>query len=193
MKAAWELALRRRIGLPRHNTANDGAVVLLRVSALAIVAALLALLAMHWAIGRAAAFAASAFVGLALQQYAWYTGRIYVECWSDEGIPVVAVAALAAGMISLISVLFSVLLSGFMRLLVLGAIHFGLLFSWRWVALWGSLFDVRLCTHTLTPKPIKINARRPAIHRYHVDCALCVRCPRTRRAPTSCVTIDEEM
>ena len=28
MKPLWELAVRRRIGLPRHNTANDGAVVL---------------------------------------------------------------------------------------------------------------------------------------------------------------------
>ena len=46
IKPAWETALRRRIKLPRHYTANDSASVLLRLSALGFFAAAIAFAAL---------------------------------------------------------------------------------------------------------------------------------------------------
>ena len=48
IKPAWETALRRRIKLPRHYTANDSASVLLRLSALAFFAAAIAFVVAPW-------------------------------------------------------------------------------------------------------------------------------------------------
>lgn len=146
-KPVWEVALRRQLRLPRHSTSNDDASTLLRIAACVVLAALLTCLSAPWVAGRAAFFTASSFVGLALQQYAWYTGRIFTECWSEEGVPVVATAALSSMLVGMISLLFSILLGGIARVVVLGGLHSLLLFSWRWGGLWGSLFDVRP-THT---------------------------------------------
>ena len=109
-KSAFEMACRRRLNLPRHSTANDGAAVLLRIAALAVCAASLSSLVAPWLLVRFALFSTSAFVGVALQQYSWYTGRVYTECWTDEGFPVVATAVLIAALLGLISLLFSILL-----------------------------------------------------------------------------------
>ena len=141
MKPLWELAVRRRIGLPRHNTANDGAVVLLYTIALLLGVAVVTACAAPWFAGRAAVFTASAYTGLALQQYAWYTGRIYAECWGEEGVAVVAIAMLMSILIGVVSMLFSILMGSMLRLIVLGGLHAALLFAWRWVGLVGSLFD----------------------------------------------------
>ena len=141
IKPAWETALRRRIKLPRHYTANDSASVLLRLSALAFFAAAIAFVVAPWFVARLALFSASAFTGLAVQQYAWYTGRIYTECWSDEGIPVVATCGLAALFLGLFSVLFWLLLPALTALVLIGGLHSALLYCWRWGNIWGSLFD----------------------------------------------------
>ena len=144
MKPAWEVMLRRVIRLPKHSTANDGAVLLLRAAALVAIAAIIVVLFAPWFVGRLAVFTTSAFVGLALQQYTWYTGRIYSECWNDEGIPVLMTVGLSAVLLGVLSLLFSILLvgHGFLKIVLIGGVHFAILSSWRW-AIWGSLFDVR--------------------------------------------------
>ena len=77
-KSALELAVRRRVGLPRHSTANDEAVVLLRLTLLAIMGAFtLVVLGGSRLVARGTVLSASAFAGLSLQQYCWYTGQIY--------------------------------------------------------------------------------------------------------------------
>jgi hypothetical protein len=143
---AW---LRRRMRLPRHYTANDDASILLRLAGAAPLAALVLALMSNWVVARLALFAASAFAGLTLQQYAWYTGRVYAECWAFESGPVIGTAVLTSFILGGISLLFSMLLQGFTCIAVLGGLHLALLFSWRWVDLCGSLFDVRLdlCSH----------------------------------------------
>ena len=47
---------------------------------------------------------------MALQQYVWYTGRIYAECWAEEGAPVVAMVLLASFVFGLISFVLALLL-----------------------------------------------------------------------------------
>ena len=71
---------------------------------------------------------------------AWYTGRIFTECWSEEGYAVSAVVALSALVIGFISLLMSLLLAPLLRIALLGGLHVGILTSWRW-APWGSFFD----------------------------------------------------
>ena len=142
-KSSAELALRRHLRLPRHHTANDGATILLRIAALVTIASVLSTVVVPWIFVRFAVFTASSFVGLALQQYAWYTGRIFVECWSEEGFPVVATIVLVSVLLGALSWLFSILLQGVTRFVVLGGLHMAVLCSWRWGSIWGSLFDVR--------------------------------------------------
>ena len=139
-KAAWEVALRLRLGLPRHSTSNDGAVALVRVALLMALTAAVLLTCCPWPVGLAAVASASAFAGIGLQQYAWYTSCIFSECWADEGLPVAAVALISSLLLGGVSLLLWVLLGGVTRLLLLGALHAGLLTSHRW-AFWGSLFD----------------------------------------------------
>lgn len=140
-KPAWELAIRQQIGLPRHSTANDDARVLLRISFMVAAAAVIVSLAAPFLFLRyACIFIASAFVGIALQQYVWYTSRIYTECWTDEGAPVVALVVLGAIVFGLISFVFAVLLRGMLRYLICGGLHVALLTSYKW-AFYGSLFD----------------------------------------------------
>ena len=154
--------MRRHLRLPRHSTANDDAAILLRIAGSGVVAALLTMLFAHWLAGRTAMFTASSFVGLALQQYAWYTGRIYTECWADEGIPVVATVGLSSLLIGLISLLFSILLSGLLRVVLLGGLHVAFLFSFRWGGIWGSLFDVRMQRANSLPTCITIAHTHPS-------------------------------
>ena len=150
-KPAWELAVRRNAGLPRHHTANDGASVLLRVAAFFGVAAVVLLASVPWFLSHVVAFSAVDFFGLGMQQYAFYTSRVFSECWVEEGAPVVALVALTACVLGGISLLFEVILGGLPRILVLGSIHGAVLTSYRW-AFWGSLFDgtdkvsSRVCT-----------------------------------------------
>ena len=140
-KPAWELALRRQIGLPRHSTANDDARVLLRLSFMFVAAALLSCLAApFYFIRLVCLFTASAFVGMALQQYVWYTGRIYAECWAEEGAPVVAMVLLASFVFGLISFVLALLLPQMLCWLMVGGLHMALLTSSKW-AFYGSLFD----------------------------------------------------
>ena len=141
-KPQWEIILRRRLGLPRHHTANDDATVLLRVGFIFAIVSLLLFIAAPWYLSYTALFAAIDFAGLGVQQYAFYTGRVYTECWSEEGAPVVALVALTACVLGGISLLLFVLFSSspFTQLLVLGTLHGGLLSSYRW-QFWGSFFD----------------------------------------------------
>ena len=139
-KSVYEQSLRRALGLPRHNMANDGAFVLMRLALLAAVASALFLLSTPWIVGCAAAFVASAFAGLCVQQYAWYTNHVYVECWSVKGIPVAALTALSAGAFGFASLIISMLLPRVASVLVLGTLHVLLWTSYRW-HFWGSLFD----------------------------------------------------
>lgn len=140
-KPAWELAIRQRVGLPRHSTANDDARVLLRISFMFVAAAgLTGVTVPFFFLRQTCAFIASAFVGIALQQYTWYTGRIYSECWADEGAPVVAMVVLAAIVFGLISFVFALLLSGILRYIICGGLHAALWTSCKW-AFYGSLFD----------------------------------------------------
>lgn len=139
-KSAWEAALRLRLGLPRFSTANDGAVALVRAALLVAAAAALVGVCCPWAAGVAAAGAASAFAGLALQQYAWYTARIFSECWPDEGFAVASIIGFASLLLGGLTLLLWAALSGLRRALVLGALHAGLLAAYRW-GFWGSLFD----------------------------------------------------
>ena len=139
-KSVYEQSLRHALGLPRHNTANDGAFVLMRLALLAAVASALILLSTPWIVGLAAAFVASAFAGLCVQQYAWYTNHVYVECWSIEGMPVAALTALSAGAFGFASLIISMLLPLSASMLVLGTLHVAMWTSYRW-HFWGSLFD----------------------------------------------------
>ena len=141
-KPQWELILRRKLGLPRHHTANDNATVLLRVASIFVVVSLLLCLVAPWYLSYAAFFAAIDFAGLGVQQYAFYTGRVFTECWADEGAPVVALVALTSCVLGGISLLFYVLFanSPFTQGIVLCTLHGGLLSSYRW-QFWGSFFD----------------------------------------------------
>ena len=139
-KSVYEQSLRHALGLPRHNTANDGAFVLMRLALLAAVASALILLSTPWIVGGAAAFVASAFAGLCVQQYAWYTNHVYVECWSIEGMPVAALTALSAGAFGFASLIISMLLPLSASMLVLGTLHVAMWTSYRW-HFWGGLFD----------------------------------------------------
>lgn len=141
-KPDWELAIRRQLGLPRHFTANDGASVILRVGIIFAIAAVILLLSAPWYLSYAALFAAVDFAGLGLQQYSFYTSRVYSECWVDEGSPVVALVALTACLFGGVSLLLYVLLanSTLSCLLLLGTLHGGILSSYRW-QFWGSFFD----------------------------------------------------
>ena len=105
-----------------------------------MVASLLIAVSASWYWALLALFAASAFSGLGLQQYAWYTTRVYSECWADEGIAVVALVALASALLALISLVLWLLMPRLLCLLVVGGLHLALLSSCRW-AFWGSLFD----------------------------------------------------
>lgn len=165
------------MGLPRFSTANDDAAVLLRLCALVVLVAALIASTADWLLARVAAFFASAFVGIALQQYAWYTGRCYVECWADEGTIVAAVVTLSAVVLAFISLLLSLLLPGLSRGAVTAVLHVGILTSWRWAS-WGSLFDVRLRARShisstcLSLRPQQCpSPRRPAPSFHRAPCA----------------------
>ncbi len=139
-KPAWEVVVRQRLSLPRYSTANDGAAVLLRMAAtFALVACVTVLTCSRW-IGILVLATASGFVGLAVQQYTWYTSRIFVECWKDEGHAVASVAGLMALIVGGLTTIFWLLLPLGWRLSLVGGLHTGLLTSHRW-AFWGSLFD----------------------------------------------------
>ena len=193
MKSVWEVTLRRLIRLPKHSTGNDGAVLLLHAAALVVIVAIIVVLCAPWVIGHLVMFSASPFVGLALQQYAWYTGRIYAECWNDEGVPVLLTVGMSSVLIGVLSLLFYVLLMGhgLLKIVLIGGVHLAILSSWRW-AIWGSLFDVRrlapshsLATITACALHCPMHASRIA----NVDsCAACV-C--ARRGKTSCATRKE--
>jgi len=114
--------------------------VLLRISMIVLLIAAITFTFAPWFLARAVAFASTSFVGLALQQYAWYTARTYTECWIDEGVPVVALVTLSAAILGGISSVLSMILRGLIRIAVLGTVHVGLLTCYRW-QFWGSLFD----------------------------------------------------
>lgn len=139
-KPAWERFVRKWVGLPRHCTANDEAAVLLRLTVLSACAAALVCVCMGGVLGRLALYSWLSFAGVSLQQYVWYTGRVFVECWSDEGVPVVAVAAITAMVFGAFSLLCSVLLTGVAWVVVLGTLQGSILSSYKW-AFYGSLFD----------------------------------------------------
>ena len=67
-KPSYEVAARRHLGLPRHSTANDDAVMLLRLAALVVVIGALMASTCSWVFARIAAFSSIAFVGFSLQQ-----------------------------------------------------------------------------------------------------------------------------
>ena len=140
VKPWYESALRRRIGLPKHCTANDDALVLLRLAMLSIATCVIVAVSTHWIFAWWMAFTTSAFLGLSVQQYVWYTGRIFNECWSQEGVAVAAVVSLSAAALGFMTLLFSLLMPSLLRMLVCGGLHAALLTSYRW-AFWGSLFD----------------------------------------------------
>ena len=139
-KDFYEPALRKLIKLPAHRTANDDALVLLRLALVATAGSALTVLIVPWVLVRFIGFSLSAFVGLSVQQYTWYTGRIFKECWVEEGVPVIAVLMLSSLAIGVLSLLFSVLLPPLGRTFLLGGLHLALLTSCRW-SVWGSLFD----------------------------------------------------
>mmetsp|Transcript_19139 Transcript_19139/g.39039 ORF Transcript_19139/g.39039 Transcript_19139/m.39039 type:complete len:157 (+) Transcript_19139:102-572(+) len=139
-KSMFERWVRSRTRLPKHCTANDDAAVLLRLSVMALTVSGLVSCSCPWYAVWFSWFTASAFIGLSLQQYAWYTAKISVDCWSDEGFPVVAVISLSAMMIGFLSFVLAALLPPWTRLLGLTILHVGILTSVRW-SFWGSLFD----------------------------------------------------
>ena len=139
-KAWYEVVCRRRLGLPKHSTANDDAVVLLRLAMIAASLCMLACVYCPWFLRRFAVFTTSAFLGLSLQQYAFYTSRSYIDCWTDEGFAVAAVVGISACAIGFISLMFSLLLPSMIGFVMLTVLHGALLTSSRW-ARWGSLFD----------------------------------------------------
>ena len=139
-KQAWELVVRRHALLPRHSTANDDASVLLRIAILFVAAAAVLLLAAPWYVSHFVGHAALVYSGLGLQQYAFYTGRVYSDCWTDEGAPVMLLTVGVGFLLGAIFMVSELLFSPFMCLVLLGALHAGMLTSCRW-AFWGSLFD----------------------------------------------------
>jgi hypothetical protein len=141
-KPQWEIVLRRKLGLPRHHTANDNATVLLRVGFIFALVSLLLFFAGPWYLSYTVFFAAVDFAGLGVQQYAFYTGRVYTECWEEEGAPVVALVTLTSCVLGGISLLLFILFanSPVIQLLIFCTLHGGLLSSYRW-QFWGSFFD----------------------------------------------------
>ena len=152
----YEPTLRRFLGLPRHNTANDGARAL-AVGAAVVVACCTCLVlylrldgtakrgsVVSFALlilpARLCAFAfACTFTGLALNQYAWYTTRTYHDCFHDEQGPVWMIVTFAASLVAAVTFVVSIVSpsSWLLAVLLLLAVAAGLP---RVMAL-GSLFD----------------------------------------------------
>ena len=63
-------------------------------------AAVVLLASVPWFLSHVVAFAAVDFFGLGMQQYAFYTSRVFSECWVEEGAPVVALVALALSIVT---------------------------------------------------------------------------------------------
>ena len=143
----YEPPLRRFLGLPRHNTANDGARAL-AVGAAVVVACCTCLVlylrldgtakrgsVVSFALlilpARLCAFAfACTFTGLALNQYAWYTTRTYHDCFHDEQGPVWRIVTFVVAIVSPSSWLLAVLLllavaAGLPRVMALGSLFDG--------------------------------------------------------------------
>ena len=145
----YEPPLRRLLGLPKHNTANDGARAL-AVGAAVVVAVCGGLglrgtlpVSLLLPFRLALCGFACAFTGLALQQYAWYTTRTYVDCFYDEQGPLWMIVTFAASLVGAVTFVVAIVCpSTHVRLLILLlllAVAAGLP---RVMAL-GSLFDGR--------------------------------------------------
>ena len=140
-KPRWEQLVRLRVlRSARHSSANDSARSLL-VAAAAVVALCFTLCPFF---GRSlwpalSGFAVS-FIGLALQQYAWYTVYTFSECWADEGAIVVMIITLSSGLLAVINLLVALVMPLWPRVVIQGASSLGILTCHRW-APWGSLFD----------------------------------------------------
>jgi hypothetical protein len=140
-RPAWELTPRNILRLPGHYTANDSAGSLLRCAACAFAVGVLFLSLSPAIFGWPIMVAACTISGLAIGQYSHYTGRIGVDCWSDESVPVLGIMLFAGALVGFTSGL-AVLLPRTVRTPALMCLCVALLVVPRaLVPVVGSLYD----------------------------------------------------